>query len=288
MAAERYRDDFLTCSPWMWPLVRVGAGMSGRADFPDHDELCHLYAAHAHSEAPALRFVLDDKPRGRRASARGAAQRYDGRISLQGEVPTRAQNWHDLLNALCFATFARAKGALHRRQYFLLCQVEARLRAQSPSGPWPSARLREQDALTLFDEGGVVIALGSSRRARALETSCDPDEVADACRAGAARIVPFGHAVLEHLVLGKPPPYAGARLLAVDVPLENDDALLAAVDAGLSAALRDPNEFRAPTKDGLVVKLIGAGAQFACGGRHSGAVPCAPHPPQAPSSCTGG
>ena len=89
---------------------------------------------------------------------------YDTRIVSEGVVPTRAGSWHDFLNALVWATFPRAKAALHKRQFALVV-------------PHAPRRTREQDALALIDEGGVF---------------CVRPEV---------RLV-FGHAIYESFVMG--------------------------------------------------------------------------------------
>ena len=81
--------------------------------------------------------------------------------------------WHDFLNALVWATFPRAKLALHRRQH-------AAIERWIPPGATqlPNARTREQDALALVDEGGVLL--------------CED------------RTFFFGHALFEGLVFGQP------------------------------------------------------------------------------------
>jgi len=74
--------------------------------------------------------------------------KYEPRIYLKGEVQIRHQNWHDLLNALVWLTFPRAKAAINARHYHALQAQQAR-GAQN--------RGRAQDAMTLFDEGGVIV-----------------------------------------------------------------------------------------------------------------------------------
>jgi len=74
---------------------------------------------------------------------------YEATIAATGAVPTRANNWHDLFNALCWMAWPLAKAAINAQHVAILEErgaTEARHR-----GP-------ERDALTLFDEGGVVVA----------------------------------------------------------------------------------------------------------------------------------
>jgi DUF3025 family protein len=75
--------------------------------------------------------------------------KYEARVYLRGEVQVRAASWHDLLNALVWTTFPRSKAALNERHYrALLAQHAAGSENRGPV----------QDAMTLFDEGGVIVA----------------------------------------------------------------------------------------------------------------------------------
>lgn len=73
------------------------------------------------------------------------AGHYEQRIHDAGEVATRPGNLHDLFNALAWLAFPRTKAALNARHV-------ARLPVEGPvRGPL-------RDLLTLFDEGGVIVA----------------------------------------------------------------------------------------------------------------------------------
>jgi hypothetical protein len=85
--------------------------------------------------------------------------KYEPRIFLRGEVQMRENNWHDLFNALVWLTFPRAKAELNRRHYEALC-------AQRTAGA--ANRGPQQDALTLFDEGGVIVACSNPQSAALL------------------------------------------------------------------------------------------------------------------------
>lgn len=93
------------------------------------------------SGAP-LRFVVPSP----------AVEPYEERVFLKGEVATRADNRHDLFNALIWLAFPLTKAALNRRH------VAALSKTQKQSG---AARGPLRDALTQFDECGVIVA-GSS------------------------------------------------------------------------------------------------------------------------------
>lgn len=75
--------------------------------------------------------------------------RYEARIYRTGELPTRSENWHDFFNVLAWASFPQTKAALNSRHYHLLA-------AQADAGQ-PKQRTAAQDALTQFDETGVVV-----------------------------------------------------------------------------------------------------------------------------------
>lgn len=73
---------------------------------------------------------------------------YEPRCYLCGEVQTRADNWHDLLNALVWLTFPRAKAAINARHYQSLMNVEPDAGSQ---------RGAVRDTNTLLDESGVIV-----------------------------------------------------------------------------------------------------------------------------------
>lgn len=88
---------------------------------------------------------------------------YEPRCYLQGEVPTRADNWHDLLNALVWLTFPQAKALINARHFQELQQVE------KPSAATPgSQRGAVRDAMTLLDESGVIVPYADAELAELL------------------------------------------------------------------------------------------------------------------------
>jgi len=86
-------------------------------------------------------------PQGRRPAA--FEDKYEARIHLKGELQVRPDSAHDAFNLLVWLAFPRAKAALNARHF-------AALREQSATGA--ANRGPAQDALTLLDEGGVVVA----------------------------------------------------------------------------------------------------------------------------------
>jgi hypothetical protein len=91
---------------------------------------------------------------------------FEPRAFLKGEVQVRPLDWHDLFNALVWMTFPTAKAVINARHYELLAgelssgeMSAAELSAGSARAP-AARRLQRspaRDALTLFDEDGVVV-----------------------------------------------------------------------------------------------------------------------------------
>lgn len=118
--------------------------------FPTLDDCNDLLLAHEPAicvqRGAALRFV---------AQSQGKLPfdaRYEPRCYLRGEVQTRADNWHDLLNALVWLAFPRTKAVINARHYQALTAPTC-LEAETGS-----QRGVVRDMITLFDESGVVVA----------------------------------------------------------------------------------------------------------------------------------
>ena len=119
--------------------------------FPGHDDLNALAGASLASGGGApIRFVPP-------SPAKEPSTPYETRVFETGEVQTRPGNWHDLFNALVWLAFPRTKAILNRLHRE---QIVAR-RGEPQRG---TAR----DVLTLFDEGGVIVACADARLARLL------------------------------------------------------------------------------------------------------------------------
>src|SRR5262249_27486079 len=141
---------FFDRSPLFWPIATAARTFALYTDWPEPAALTRELSARAQVEFVAAR------PRPRRDKTPADARPlYDARIVLERCVPTRERSWHDLLNALVWATFPRAKAALHERQLRAL-----RERIVPGAARLPATRSREHDALALIDEGGVVVLEG--------------------------------------------------------------------------------------------------------------------------------
>jgi hypothetical protein len=106
---------------------------------------------------------------------------YEVHLYETGRVQTRPDNKHDLFNALAWLAFPKTKA-----------RINAMHAAEIPKERGQRGRLR--DLLTIFDEGGAIVACGNEietlvRAARWRELFVE--------RHGDFRIVVLGHAVLE-------------------------------------------------------------------------------------------
>lgn len=128
---------------------------------------------------------------------------YETGIHASGCVPTRAENWHDLLNALIWLSFPRTKAALNGVQ----CR-------HLTGGP---ARGAVADAATLFDESGLILTGTDPELAQLLAQRRWREAFVSrrqAWRHMHAYLV--GHAVLEKLLT--PWPGITAKCLFVPAP----------------------------------------------------------------------
>jgi hypothetical protein len=244
-----WEPRFADKSPWYWPIAPLAGRFASFEDWPTARdfEALHAEAAHA-AQTPALRFAANVRKQDKRSEAGFIVLEalYDSRITLAGEVPTRERDWHDFFNMLCFATFPRSKRALHARHCRILYERVAKTDTRLPN-----ARTPEQDALTLFDEGGVIV-VATPRLAQRLSTLGDDLEAELIAQEDAEHVcvVPFGHALFEHLVEGLLMP--GSRAYVVPA---GDDAhglprdlavLLREADRGFERVLSDAARFLSP------------------------------------------
>jgi hypothetical protein len=215
--AAAFDASFPARSAHFWPLARALAALGPCGDFPAVADLGRVFAGE-----PPVTFVRAS-PRRRRAPLDPRAL-YDARITLDREVPTRERCWHDLMNALVWGTFPRAKRALHARQHRA---IAARLVPGART--LPPVRTRELDALALLDEGGVVLLPGN------------PTPIV------------FGHAIYESLALGVAPAIVAAvavpeGIAAARAPAIPETTDVDRVDRSLAALLEDETRLTAPAE----------------------------------------
>lgn len=206
--APRWQANILNRSALFAPLAPYAAALCQHRTWPTRDDYNALLTTHA---------IQNANGQGIRCVAQGTRptqpeQRYEARIFLSGELQTRTANWHDFFNVLVWLAFPRTKARLNALHYSL-----------AQAQPLKTNRTRAQDVLTLFDEGGIVVA---SRNAALLELvrQFRWKELFWQQRAAVLRDLRFylfGHALYEKALA----PYPG--LTAKGVLLEVDDAFLA-------------------------------------------------------------
>lgn len=81
-------------------------------------------------------------------------QRYLVRVYQDGELQTRLHNWHDFFQVLTWRVFPTAKAQLNKR-HFHAALAHANQQAIGTVGF--GRRSQEENLLSLFDEGGVVL-----------------------------------------------------------------------------------------------------------------------------------
>ncbi len=173
---------------------------------------------------------------------------YETRVYARGKVLTRSRNWHDLFNALVWITFPRSKAAINRYHYReMLARQGEGLRGTSRAEG--GSRGTPRDVLTLFDEGGVIVASGEPELGALLRGFKWKElfwqrrgEVIESMR-----FYVFGHSIYEKALQ----PYKGitAKTVIFDVPpreLERPlQQQLATLDARLAKYFSDPKALAA-------------------------------------------
>ena len=216
------------------PLRPAGLAFSKLSEWPTLDVCQRLLAGKGITNAAGLplRFVSQGPKSGR------PEDKYEARIYLQGEVQVRSKNWHDLLNVLVWLTFPKSKAALNRRHF--LSASESEEKGEKNRGP-------VRDALTLFDEGGVIVACSDSRLTQLLvefnwkKLFWGKRDAVISCM----RFFLFGHAIYEKALQ----PFTGVTGRAVIFPVAEDffaaalEHQLQLLDEKLADYLHNPKHF---------------------------------------------
>jgi hypothetical protein len=227
-ARERLR------SPLFAPLA-AALGRLPAERWPTQAELTALAAGVETSRGQALRFI---PPRDHDA---GGRRYYELQIAATGEVETRPENWHDLFNALAWITFPRAKAAINAQHAAILEERgETEAKRRSP----------QRDALTLFDEGGVVVASSSPELWRLIPAFAWKELFWNrrAEVESSMRFFAFGHGLYEQALA----PYLGMVAKTVFVPARKSffalpaETQIAQADALVAAHFADRARFPSP------------------------------------------
>ena len=167
---------------------------------------------------------------------------YEHAVFASGEVATRSDNWHDYFNALVWAAFPRAKAALNARHMHELGRAKL---------AGASARGAVRDALTQFDECGMVVVGTAPGLFRALAQHQWETVLWTARKRlmSSSRFLLFGHASYDQLRT----PFGGlcAKALYLVVPKtifqRPFEVLMAHVDAWLAQLFGDTSTALAPS-----------------------------------------
>ena len=216
--------------------VRVAMARLPAGAWPDHAALTAAAQGITTSRGKPVRFVkpveyATDRER----------KYYELHIADTGEVGTRQGNWHDLFNALAWIAYPKAKAAINAQHAAILEEGgEAEARRRSP----------ERDALTLFDEGGVVVATTAPEFLR-LIVDFEWKELFWRRRedlAAKVRFFAFGHALHEKAL----DPHLGMVAKTVFVPVSDfflmlpEEAQVAEVDVLLARHFANRARFHSP------------------------------------------
>jgi hypothetical protein len=166
-----------TSPPWLVPYLPLAERVLAGAKSPSVVDALNTAAA---SQANSPRFVEhSESPPG---------EPYEAFIDRTGSVPTR-DNLHDLFNGLVWLSYPKTKRCLNALQ----AQHLARFGAKGARGPL-------RDALTVFDENAALLqaptALIDALRRRDWHTLF----IAQRAHWQSARLVVFGHALMEKLL----------------------------------------------------------------------------------------
>lgn len=235
---DKWNAAFAQAHPLLLPLRELAAGTAGN-DWPDLAALQRLLDATG---------VCVASGRPLRLVAAGGRLPYEIRVYESAELECREHNWHDLFNVLAWLAFPQTKAALNARHH-------AAWTADSRGG-----RGAVRDALTLFDESGLVVLSAQPALLQLIRDFCWKPLFWEqrAAVIEAMRFLPFGHALCEKALA----PYRGltghALLLDIDAELLvlPMPALLHSVDGRLAHLLADP-QFLQTTRQLAPLPVLG-------------------------------
>jgi len=195
--------------PWFAGIAHKGELLAPTGGEPLCDSLNRLLTAgegghgtrgrmRVASGKPLLFVPQSDLPEGRA---------YEAHIHQTGLIPTR-DNLHDLFNGLAWFAFPQAKARLNAMQ------ARALKKASADEGRGPL-----RDAVTIFDENGLVLACSSDELAQALRRFDWRTLFVERRTATLMQTEPWaiGHGLLEKLVR----PYKAITAHALIVPVDD-------------------------------------------------------------------
>jgi Protein of unknown function (DUF3025) len=229
------RENLFVSSGDTWPTL---AALNARSQ---HHGLVNYRGLPIRFAAPA-----DDE---------STSMHYEKRIAETGEIATR-ENWHDFFNAMQWLTFPKSKAAIS----------EMHTRLMSAQIDDVKMRSIARDVLTLFDEGGVIVASADESLLTHIRNFEWKRLFVDRC-AEAVKDINFylaGHSVLEKML----DPFVGvtakALLLKVDDNFfaQSHDAQLREIDSRAAIWLMNESSL-ASTRNLHPLPILGIPGWFA-------------------------
>ena len=218
-------DRFATRSPMFEPYRPMAARWHGYPAFPARDAwTAALAAAGPVAGASGRVLVPGDVP------AAGGALAYERSVWAEGVLGLRSDDWHDLMNLLVWCVFPASKARLNAGHVAEAGGTGHAAGAGAGAIPRRSAR---RDALTLFDENGLLVASADPSLVELLRAfrwrELFVGRRTDVLRS--LRFLVFGHGLLDKARS----PFVGltAHAWVLDAP----EALLAQPAPAIAAAL---------------------------------------------------
>jgi len=202
-------------APWHGEAASIDAQLASGASVADVLNTLHQQAA---SSAGPARWMPNFVPQ----SALPTGQAYEQFIFDTGQVPTR-ENLHDLFNGLCWLRFPETKRRLNELQGTQIAEA----------GVQP-LRGAVRDALTVFDENAALLSAPQALWDALLARQWQRLFIELRPLWAEARLVLFGHALLEKLAHPRKP--ITAHVYRAPAPEGSLDALDRWAAGDLSAA----------------------------------------------------
>ncbi|MBC7780265.1 MAG: DUF3025 domain-containing protein [Proteobacteria bacterium] len=190
-AASVWNPHFVRASPMFAAYAPIAARWADLECFPNASQCAQSIASNATAVTNRSgRALCPEAP----VPGAGASD-FERAVAGSGALALRDGSWHDLLNLLVWCVFPRAKAALNA------AHVDDIDRSRPTSGGSSSRPTRSalRDALTLFDENGVVVISADASLDRLLREfrwrELFVERRIDVVRS--MRFVVFGHGLLD-------------------------------------------------------------------------------------------
>ncbi len=122
-------------------------------DWPDCNELNQLWLQWPHKNKTLSGYETQFVPQ---SSLKDSAVYYEEHIFSSGKIPTRDQNWHDFFNAQVWLQFPKIKAVINAQHIEEIKKHDQSTSSETSQKNSLNNRNRKRDALTLFDESGVI------------------------------------------------------------------------------------------------------------------------------------